>query len=73
MFSKRKRTVTHSIAEGRGSAACCGIPATGDYPARFSARPERKAVPRAGEQNIYNFGGKKNDDDRAVPLLHNGK
>lgn len=48
MFSKRKRTVTHSIAEGRGSAACCGIPGSRQraitlpaFPPDRSGRPSR--------------------------------
>lgn len=52
MFNRRELAVTHSIEEKariRGLLRDNGIPATSDYPDRFSARPERSAVPCAGE------------------------
>lgn len=76
MFNKRELTVAHSVEEEariRGLLRDHGIPTTSDYPDRFSTRPERSAVPRAGKQHTCVFYVKKKDYDRAVQLLHSGK
>lgn len=76
MFNRRELAVTHSIEEEariRGLLRDNGIPATSDYPDRFSARPDRSAVPCAREQLTCVFYVKKKDYGRAVQILHSGK